>query len=141
VTAPDQVAVLGALPGGAVLSCFYRGGVSRAENFRWAITGTDGELILTSSSPGNGNIQAIELHLRGGFGADIGVVDIHVPNHDLPAVAALGSAAGNVARLYAALAQDMRAGVTTVPDFGYALIRHGLIDAIQRGAERMHAQH
>jgi predicted dehydrogenase len=137
VTAPDQVAVLGTLAGGAVLSSFYRGGVSPAENFRWAITGTDGELVLTSSTSGNGNIQAIDLHLSGAFGADIAIADIPVPDRDEPAVAALGSAAGNVARLYAALASDVRGGVTTVPDFGYALTRHRLVDAIQNAADRM----
>jgi len=34
VTAPDQVAVTATVDGGAVLSAFYRGGVSRGDNLQ-----------------------------------------------------------------------------------------------------------
>ncbi|MFJ5214111.1 Gfo/Idh/MocA family protein [Streptomyces sp. NPDC088354] len=37
ITAPDQVAVIGTLTGGAAASVFYRGGTSQGDNFRWEI--------------------------------------------------------------------------------------------------------
>jgi predicted dehydrogenase len=132
VTAPDQVSVHGVLAGGAVMSTFYRGGVSRTENFRWTITGTDGELLITSSTPANGNIQAIALRLEGAFGADTAMAELEIPDRDHPAIADIvAGPARNVARLYAALADDIRTGATTVPDFRYALRRHQLVDAVQ----------
>jgi predicted dehydrogenase len=135
VTAPDQVAVHGTLANGAVLSAFYRGGLSRAENFRWAITGTDGELVLTSDTPANGNIQAIDLQLAGAFGGETHIAGIQPPDRDRPAVAAVSAGpARNVARLYSALADDLRDGITTVPDFAYALRQHRLVNAIQTAA-------
>lgn len=59
-TTPDQVAVTAALNSGAVASVFYRGGLSRAGDFRWEINGTDGDVLVTSPAP-NGNVQATEL--------------------------------------------------------------------------------
>jgi predicted dehydrogenase len=38
--------------------------------------------------------------------------------------------AGNVARLYAAFAEDLRSGSTSVPEFNYALRQHRLVEAI-----------
>jgi predicted dehydrogenase len=131
VSAHDQVAVQGTLPGGALLSAFYRGGVSRAENFRWAISGTDGELLLTSTTPGNGNLQAIDLQLSGAFGDDATMSDIAIPDLDPETVRRLPPGpARNVARLYDALAHDIRTGQATVPDFAHALAQHQLVDAV-----------
>ncbi|MGY5049907.1 Gfo/Idh/MocA family protein [Streptomyces sp. 900105755] len=48
VTAADQISLIGTLEGGAAASVFYRGGTSRADNFRWEINGTDGDLVLTA---------------------------------------------------------------------------------------------
>lgn len=119
VTAPDQVAINGRLPGdGGILSPFYRGGTSRAENFRWAITGTEGELLLTSSTPGHGNIQTIDLELTGAFGLETEMAALTIPDFDPPVIAQLNPGpARNVARLYAAFADDLAFGRETVPNF------------------------
>jgi len=46
------------------------------------------------------------------------------------AVEALPAPAGNVARLYAAFAEDLRTGSSSVPDFNHALRQHRLVEAI-----------
>ncbi|MEU8383664.1 Gfo/Idh/MocA family oxidoreductase [Streptosporangium sp. NPDC048865] len=134
VTAADQVAVTGTLRGGAALSLFYRGGSSRGDNFRWEINGTDGDLVLTA--PGvHGNLQTLDLRLRGGRGDARALADIALPDglfhpvpRDLPATAQ------GVAQVYARFGRDLREGTHTVSGFDHALRRHRLIDAIERAS-------
>lgn len=133
VTAPDQVALIGTLAGGAAASVFYRGGASRGDNLRWEINGTEGDLVLTADW---GNLQVAQLNLAGGRGADSTVAPIEMPasyTGDVPGD--LGrTPAGNVARLYQRLARDLAEGTHTVPDFAHALARHRLIDAVERAS-------
>lgn len=129
VSAPDQVAVTGTLRDGAVMSAFYRGGVSAGDNLRWEISGSDGELLITSRTPGNGNLQAIELGLSVGGSGQPELTEVSA-DATPSAVEALPAPAGNVARLYAAFAEDLRTGSTSVPDFNHALRQHRLVEAI-----------
>jgi predicted dehydrogenase len=131
VTASDQVAFSATLDSGAVLSAFYRGGVSRGDNLRWQISGSDGELLIASSTPGNGNVQAVELTLQGASGADTELGPIELP---APAAGVPGGPAGNVFRLYEAFRHDLDHGTHTVPDFRHALQQHQLVDVIKRAA-------
>ncbi|HWO58616.1 MAG TPA: Gfo/Idh/MocA family oxidoreductase [Umezawaea sp.] len=126
VTAPDQVAVIGTLAGGAAASVFYRGGASRGDNFRWEINGTDGDLVLTAD---RGNVQTADLTLWAGRGADAVVTPIEVPKTGPE------GPARNVAALYANLARDLRDGTRTVPDFRHALERHRLVAAVERSSD------
>jgi predicted dehydrogenase len=132
VTTPDQVAVIGTLRGGAAASVFYRGGISRGDNLRWEINGSEGDLVLSATGV-NGNLQTADLRLAGGRGADRAVAEIVLP----------GESAGprfGVARMYAQLARDIREGTHTVPDFAHALERHRLVDAIERASRTGSAQ-
>jgi predicted dehydrogenase len=131
VTAPDQVAVIGTLAGGAAVSLFYRGGTSRVDNFRWEINGTEGDLVLSSSW---GNMQVAELKLEGGAGRDSGIETIPVTEDPDDGAATLQGPPANVARLYRRLAGDLTEGTYTVPDFAHALSRHRVIDAIEQAA-------
>jgi len=130
-TTADQVAVTAALRSGAVASVFYRGGLSRAGDFRWEINGTDGDLLVTSPAP-NGNIQATELALAGGRGSDKHLTTITVP--DGPGGARLHVPARNVAALYEAFANDLRTGTATAPSFRDAVRLHEMVDQIASGA-------
>jgi predicted dehydrogenase len=134
VTAPDQVAVTATLENGAVLSAFYRGGVSRGDNLRWHISGSRGELLITSRTPGNGNLQAIELALEGASGAETTLHPIALPTPPAGTPALPAGPAGNVARLYQALQHDLAHDTHTVPDFQYALDRHRLVEQIRTSA-------
>ncbi|MEV0672661.1 Gfo/Idh/MocA family oxidoreductase [Mycobacterium sp. NPDC050441] len=130
-TTPDQVAVTGALENGAVASIFYRGGLSRAGDFRWEINGTDGDLLVTSPVP-NGNVQATELVLAGGRGPETHVAPVLAP--DSLSGTELGNPARNVAALYTAFARDLAEGTTTAPSFGDAVRLHRVVDRIARAA-------
>ena len=130
-TTPDQVAVTAALNSGAVAAIFYRGGLSRAGDFRWEINGTDGDVLVTSPAP-NGNVQATELVLAGGRGSDAHVEHIIAP--DDYSGAGLHGPARNVAALYAAFARDRNESTTVAPSFDDAVRLHRLIDRIASGA-------
>jgi predicted dehydrogenase len=139
VSAPDHIAIAGRLACGAVVSVFYRGGVSRGDNFRWEINGSKGDLVLTSPV---GNLQVIDPLLSGGQGSDHGVQPLAVPpGYDLAPQAPEGPAA-NVARLYAAFAQDVAADApgALAPDFSHAARLHGWLQAIETAARSGQAQ-
>jgi predicted dehydrogenase len=144
VTAHDQIAVTGRLGADAVMSAFYRGGASAGENLRWEISGSHGELLITSRTPGNGNLQAVELDLKARTGDAQPAQVTAAPGKDdeiTRAVDALPAPAANVARLYRALAQDLRRGTTTVPDFAHALRQHRLVEAIREANRSGLRQH
>jgi predicted dehydrogenase len=129
VTAPDQISVSGLLSNGALASVFYRGGVSRAGNLHWQINGSDGDLALTSDS---GNVQAADLQLFGGSGADRTVTKIEAPDELGGAMPSLPTGfAANVARLYLQFANDLEHGTRKAPDFSYAVARHRQLDCIR----------
>lgn len=137
-TSPDQVAIQGKLQSGAVTSIFFRGGVSRAANLRWEITGSHGDLLVTSSF---GNIQVADLTLEGGRGAGPSVRPLVVPGSYFEGTAPEPAGlAANVAYLYAQFARDLRDGTQRAPDFARAVRLHGLLDAIQASAGSGRAQ-
>jgi predicted dehydrogenase len=127
ITAPDQVALIGRLQSGAPVSVFYRGGISRGDNLRWEINGTDGDLVVTAA---HGNLQTADLVLEGARGADSAVSRLEVPGRYLLPGAPAGPAR-NLTHLYAAVAEDIRTGATTVPGLGHAVRRHQLIEALE----------
>jgi predicted dehydrogenase len=126
-SSPDHVAISGILTSGAVAAVLFRGGTSRAGNLRWEINGTAGDLLLTGA---NGNIQVAELELRSGRGKATDL-DVH------PTDSNVNAAIGNVARLYQAIAQDLRHGDRSAPDFSLALDRHHLLAEIERAASAL----
>ncbi|MFI7607499.1 Gfo/Idh/MocA family protein [Micromonospora sp. NPDC049366] len=133
VTVADQVALIGTLVGGAAASVFYRGGASRAGNFRWEINGTEGDLVVRAES---GNMQVSHLTLAGGRGSDRTVEPIEVPESyraDVP-TELVGTPAAGVARLYGEFARDLADGTRNAPDFAHALRRHRLIAAVERAS-------
>jgi predicted dehydrogenase len=132
VSAPDHVAISGTLAGGVAGSVFYRGGVSRGQNLRWEINGTEGDLVLSSHV---GNLQVADLLLEGGRGEEAAVRPIDLPEAYATAPGGLsGAAEANVLRLYAQLARDIREGTQVVPGFSHALIRHRELAQIEIAA-------
>lgn len=130
MTAEDQVAISGVLDGGAVAAIHYRGGTSRGVNLLWEINGTDGDLQVTAET---GHAQMADLVLRSGKGADESLQSVGIPpqypwNRDLPL------AARNVAEAYARLAADLKEGTRLCPTFEDAVIRHRMLDAVEKAA-------
>lgn len=125
MTAEDQIAISGTLPGGAVLSAHQRGGMARA-GFSLLVDGTEGRLEVTA--PGHPHIAP--LTIRGARGAG-DLAELTFPD----AFAALaGTRAHPVAHAYAAIRDDLREGTALAPDFAHAVRRHRLLDAIERSA-------
>ena len=132
MSAPDQVLVSGVLASGAPISIHYRGGMPRdGEGLLWEINGTEGDvrvtgptghaqmvpLVLTAARHDEKTFQAVEIpaSYRAGLPEDV------VP--------------GNVARIYAKMAQDLTAGTRTAPTFDDAVAIHRIIAAIEKSAE------
>jgi predicted dehydrogenase len=151
MTAPDQVLVSGVLAGGlaggglaagglaagglvggAPLSIHYRGGQPRDGNgLLWEINGTEGDLRVTGPS---GHTQMVQLALEGARGEEKAFKKLAVPDA-YRAGFSEDVIPGNVARVYARMAQDLRDGTHTVPSFADAVAVHRIIDAIERAAE------
>lgn len=126
---PRHISIRGRV-GEAPISIEYRGGSTRGDGLRWIITGTEGELVL-STRTFNGNMQATDLELHGGRGDDQSMAALPIPAvYTSPEVAAISGVAGNVARMYEAFARDLRTGSTDSLDFSYARARHRLIQEI-----------
>jgi predicted dehydrogenase len=129
---PDQVLVSGVLEGGSPLSIHYRGGAPRGPiGLVWEINGTEGDIRVTGPS---GHAQMVQLSLEGGRGDDREMERLEVPTSyltgwpDDPVI-------GNVARIYARIAADLRDGTRTAPTFDDAVKLHRLVDAIETAAD------
>jgi len=131
VDAPDQVLVSGLLANGAPVSIHYRGGMPRDGNgMMWEINGTKGDVRILAPF---GHVQLVQLRLEAALGEDATFTQIKPPEElanlsDNPAV-------GNVARVYARIANDLRDGTRTAPTFDDAVAIHHLLTAIERSAE------
>ena len=100
VTAPDQVAVIGTLPGGAVLSARIEAGKRSGVLLAWTITGTEGDLELGG-----------DFSLRGARGDGQPLAPIATPDDPAwPSRGALSDDAHRVAQIYAALGPALRGG-------------------------------
>lgn len=137
-TSPDQVAVIGKLAGGAVASVHIREGLRGRSPFTWEINGTSGTLRLAADHAHPGFYPVSATISREGSNLDEPFPIDPLYGTPVEAVSAIttlaGAPAGNVGRLYAQYADDLRTGAATVPDFGDAVIRHQMISAIQNGA-------
>jgi predicted dehydrogenase len=127
----DQIMVHGTLGSGAAFAIHYRGGSTRATNFRWEINGTEGDIVVTG--PG-GNGQIIQLSIAGARGAQTELQPL-MPPASVHAGWPETSLARNVARVYALVAQDIRTGSRQAPSFRDAVALHETIEAIERAAD------
>jgi len=130
MTAEDQVVVAGLLEGGAPVAVHYRGAPAHGPGLVWEVNGTKGDLRITG--PG-GHSQLMQLALFGATSNDEPWQALALPP-ELAADAHDGPVAGNVRRIYAALAHDLRHGTKTAPTFDDAVETHRLIAAIERAA-------
>lgn len=132
MTAPDEVAVLGRLPGGVVMTVRYRGGTSAGQNFRWEIVGSEGELVITGEI---GHLQYGQVEVfRASNGGALERLDVPERYALVPAVGA--SPAATVANAYAGILDELHGGPRTVPTFADAVERHRMLDRVVRVAGR-----
>lgn len=132
VTAPDEVLISGAFASGVPISIHYRGGAARdGKGLFWEIHGTKGDIRVFGES---GHTQMVQLSLEGVRGEEKTFRSLEVPasyHAGWPADAE----PGNVARLYARMARDLREGTRTAPSFEDAVAVHRIIAAIEKAAE------
>jgi predicted dehydrogenase len=135
MTAADQVLVSGVLAGGAPVSIHYRGGMPRdGAGFIWEINGTQGDIRVSGPF---GHPQAVRLTLQGAHGDEKEYKALEVPEryrgeflHDpIP---------GNVARIYAKMATDLREGTHRAPSFDDGVEIHRVIAAVESAAQEGH---
>jgi len=132
VTAPDQVLISGVFESGMPLSMHYRGGAARdGDGLFWEINGTDGDIRVSGLS---GHTQMVQLALAGARADEKTFRPLEVPGA-LRAGWPEDAEAGNVARLYARLAHDLRMGTRSAPSFDDGVALHRVIAAIERAAD------
>jgi predicted dehydrogenase len=132
VTAPDQVLVSALFTSGVPLSIHYRGGAPRdGDGLFWDIHGTEGDIRVSGPS---GHTQMVKLSLKGARGEDNVFRPLEVPA-SYRAGWPKDVEPGNVARVYARMARDLREGTRLAPSFEDAVAVHRIIAAIERAAE------
>jgi predicted dehydrogenase len=127
VDAPDTVSVVGVLRNGAEVSWQVASVPHHASGIRMEVYGRKGTLVLTSKSV---NIGPSQLQLGIGKGEMKKIVS--PASYRLAPADMAQSPAVNVAQAYARYAAAMRAGAVPAPDFDHAVVRHALIDALER---------
>ena len=130
VDAPDTVSSVGVLENGAEISYQLASVAHSPSGTRLEIYGRKGTLVLTSDS-----VNVAASHLHRSIGAEkIAALDIPDSYTLIPANMATGPGR-NVAQAYARLAAAMHSGASGPPDFDHAVIRHRLIDAMERSSD------
>lgn len=124
--APDEIAAVGLLQDKVVASLHYSAGNVSGKPMSWEILGGDGSLLVESSAAGYLHMGDLSITLRQGMAAprELTVPPAYSADHQ-----GLAGPAAGVARLYSQLAEDLRMGTSTVPDFDTALRRHRTLDA------------
>ena len=127
VDAPDTVTAAGVLKSGAEVAYQVASVPYNASGTRMEIYGRKGTLVLTSKSV---NVAPSQLHLAIG---NEELAEITPPDSYqlIPADMAAGPGR-NVAQAYARFASAMQTGTADTPDFDDAVVRHALIDAMER---------
>ena len=117
---------------GAVASIHLQGGVRHLNGFSLTVRGTEG--MIEASSPGNA--QATSVVLRGLRGREPALEELAIGDTYARAPAELmDGPAFNVAQLYVELERAIAEGRPASPDFGLAVRRHLLLDAIEQAAQ------
>jgi len=137
---PDQIALSGVLEGGGVASLHVKGGLSRASNMQWVVSGDEGDLLLDGTGIHLSTDDAGPPRLLGARGEATAVEPLELPakHRWIPDEIGPGPAQ-NVAQHYALVAKDLREGTQEVPSFAHAVRRQTqieLIDGANASGER-----
>ncbi len=127
VDAPDTVTAAGVLKSGAEVAYQVASVPYNASGTRMEIYGRKGTLVLTSKSV---NIGPSQLHMALG---NESMAEITPPDSYrlIPADMAAGPGR-NVGQAYARFTSALQSGASDAPDFNHAIVRHALIDAMER---------
>lgn len=121
---PDHLLVQARLASGGALSMEVAGGrPPEATPFSLTVTGEQGDLVLEGGAPRGFQSGRLSLSLRG-----------ERQSVDEGETGALPDTAANVAGVYAALRDDIRQGISTVPGFAHAIRLARLVDDVLSSA-------
>jgi predicted dehydrogenase len=134
-TAPDQVAVVGRLDGGAVACVHLREGTIGGTSFWWEVNGREGTLRVTGRSGHPGVTRTtLTIERPSQLEPEILVPPAAYEQDASPLNALAGGPAYNVARSYAGFAGYLSSDELPVADFAHAVRRHQTIAAIEASA-------
>lgn len=128
-TIADQIVVGGVLESGAVASVHYRADLSRGKNFIWEINGTQGDIVVSGNL---GRLQYGEFRLEGANGAQKAVAELAVPAKYALLPGSPKDIPYTLSHAYVRVLDDLRNGTHEVPGFAEAVVRHRMIEAIER---------
>lgn len=133
VTAPDNVLACGRLAGGAVASAHVSSIPWHSSGMKLEVYGREGTLVASTS----GTTQIDPVYLKGARSEARHLQEMPIPGRlsYVPEGVAQGEPF-NVARMYQAFAQAIRSGTRLEPDFDTAVVRHKLLDAVERASEQ-----
>ena len=132
VTSYDNVLVAGTLASGAAASVHVATVPWHGNGWRMEIYGREGTLTASSEQM----VQYANIGLRGGR-KDGPMEDLEVPDRLTKVSGEVPKGPPfNVAQLYSDLAKGIREGNGAQPDFDHAVVRHKLLDAIERSSEQ-----
>ena len=127
----DQVMFNAVLQSGAPLSLQLRGGLPHGTGLLWEINGTEGDLRISAKFDPVPVINISPLRVEAARKDQVGFTELEVPNlYEFGLEDAV--AARNVSGIYRLLAEDLRHGTRTAPDFNDAVALHKVVDAIER---------
>lgn len=130
-TAPDHISIQGTLESNAVASIAFRKAKSAADKtgLRWYITGTEGEIVITTEEGdwqfGHASERSIKLKLSGEAEAQ----EVEFDTDSASSSAKVAFPGTNTARLYESFSQGAE-----VPTFESALKTHRLLERIAKSA-------
>lgn len=131
-TTADQILVQGQLADGAALSIHYRGGSSKGTNLLWEINGTEGDIQVIADS---GHGQMAQLIIKGAKQSDKNLQTLTPPAETLKGWP-IFPGARNIAQIYQRIAQDIRTGSKTAPNFTDGLELYRLLDTIEEASQQ-----
>ena len=132
VTSPDTIFIHGALENGIVVSAQVSNIPYHGSGYRFDIYGTDGTLSIQSKeSPSTGFAR-----LYGGRADDEELKEIDIKSSYVTVPSGVPDGpAFNIAQLWDRFSSRIFSGEEMEPDFGLAVKRHELLDAIQNASE------
>ncbi|MFM0221922.1 Gfo/Idh/MocA family protein [Paraburkholderia dipogonis] len=131
---PDHVMINSVLASGVPLSLQLRGGLPRGTRLLWEINGTEGDLRITAIVEQAPVVNISPLRVEAGRKGQDGYHELEVPQSYYFGLD--DEVTGrNVAGIYRLMANDLRFGTHTAPNFDDALALHKVLDAIEQSDE------
>lgn len=137
VTSPDNIAISGTLNNGSMVSAHVASIPWHGSKYRLLIYGTEGSLSLVKED----GFGSETVSLMGGKGNSEALDEIDIPERLTWIPKDIGQGPQfNVAQMWSKFGESVKSGTAIEPDFDTAVIRHNLLESIQRSSDTGHRQ-